>query len=91
MAKVLRQEVEFIEEWMGNPVGSKKTILIDWAKELEKRKTVKFIEVKSEDGKSEGKTEEKTEEKVEEKVEEKPGSKMMQRVKDKMMRKQENK
>jgi len=35
--KELRTEVEFIEEWMGNPKGSRKVILTNWAMELVKR------------------------------------------------------
>lgn len=48
MEKVLRREVEFVEEWMGNPIGSKKVIISNWADELKKRKTVVFVDSKEE-------------------------------------------
>ena len=77
MEKVLRREVEFVEEWMGNPIGSKKVIIANWADELKKRKTVVFVESKEEKKADDNKEEKEPEVKI-----------MKRAPKDKMMKNQ---
>ena len=95
--EVLRKTVEFTEEWMGNPKGSKKLILTNWANELVKRGQAAFVkeEEKKEDIIEDNKEEikeiqEKSNKEVEEKEESK--IKMMGKVvKDKMFKGNKNK
>jgi len=87
----LRTEVEFIEDWMGNPKGSKKVILTNWAMELVKRGQAALVKEEKEEKEGKEGEEPKKEEEVKEEEVKKEEEEVDVKDKKEVVNKEDNK